>query len=48
MRSLNDAGDVKPADKAVVDDDALRSVLALPLNGKDLDLLDKLSQENRR
>ena len=48
MRSLNDAGDVEPADKAVVDDDSLCSVLALSLYGKDLDFLDKLSQEYRR
>ena len=39
MRSLNDAGNVKPADEAVVNDDALRSVLALSLNGKNLDLI---------
>ena len=48
MRSLNDAEDVEPSDKTIVDNDALRSVLALPLDGKDLDLLDKLSQEYRR
>ena len=47
MWALNDAGTVKPTDKAVVDDDALRSVLALSFHGKDLDLLNKLSQEYR-
>ena len=36
---------VKSADDAVVDNDALRSVLALAFHGKDLNLLDKLSQE---
>ena len=46
--ALNDAGDVEPADKAVVDDNALRSVLALSLDGKDLNFLNKLSQEYRR
>ena len=47
MRSLNDAGDVEPADKTVVDDNALRSVLALSFHGKDLDFLNKLSKEYR-
>ena len=47
MRSVDNAGDVKRADETVMDDNALRSVLALSLNGKDLDLLNKLSQEYR-
>ena len=48
MRALDYAGNVEPADEAVVDDDALRSVLTLSLNGKDLDFLDKFSKEYRR
>ena len=47
MRSQNDAGDVEPADEAVVDDNALCSALTCSFHGKDLDLLDKLSQEYR-
>ena len=48
MRALDYAGNVEPADEAVVDDDALRSVLTLALDGKDFNLLDKLSEEYRR
>ena len=47
MWALDYAGDVEPADEAVVDDDALRSILALSFHGKDLDFLNKLSQEYR-
>ena len=44
---MNDAGDVKRADEAVVDDYALRSALTRSLNGKHLNLFNQLSQNNR-
>ena len=43
---MNDAGDVKRADEAVMNDDSLRSVLSWSLYGKDLDLFNQLSQNN--
>ena len=45
MRSLNNAGNVKSANKTVVDDNTLRSVIALAFYGKDLNFLNKLSKE---
>ena len=41
---MNDAGDVKCADEAVMNDDYLRSILARSLHGKDLDLFNQLSE----